>query len=87
MAPRVGCVVAPTWPSGTARRLEILRDGFDSRLELIAFDIYIGWLTSQSPSIIVEFSVQYNLKINVGILFFGELVSYFFKKVGALRLS
>ena len=26
-----------TWPSGTARRWQILRDGFDSRLEPIAF--------------------------------------------------
>ena len=28
-----------TWPSGIARKLQILRDGFDSRLEPIAFDI------------------------------------------------
>ena len=28
-----------TWPSGTARRLKILRDGHDSRLEPFAFDI------------------------------------------------
>ena len=51
--------------SGTARRLHILRDGFDSRLEPIAFDVYAPdgsrleerKLTSQSPSI------RYNLKI------------------------
>ena len=32
------------WPSGTACTSQVLRDGFDSRLEPIAFDIYIGWL-------------------------------------------
>ena len=56
-----------------------LCDGFDSRLEPIAFDIlqYVAggcWLekrklTSQSPSITVRFSVQYNLKITSVILF------------------
>ena len=30
-----------TWPSGTARRSQILCDGFDSRLEPIAFDMYV----------------------------------------------
>ena len=29
--------------SCTARRLHILRNGFDSRLEPIVFHIYIGW--------------------------------------------
>ena len=29
-----------TWPSRSARRLQILRDGFDSRLEPIVFDMY-----------------------------------------------
>ena len=64
------------WPSDTARRRQILRDGFDSRLEPIAFDIYTlpggCWLeerklTSQPPSITAEFSVQYNLKITLVI--------------------
>ena len=31
-------VLSATWPSGTARRWQILRGGFDSRLEPIAFD-------------------------------------------------
>ena len=34
-------VLSVTWVSGTARRLQILRDGFDPRLEPIAFDINI----------------------------------------------
>ena len=33
--------MSATWPSGTARRRQILRDGFDSRLEPIAFDICV----------------------------------------------
>ena len=31
--------MSATWPSGTARMGQILRDGFDSQLESIAFDI------------------------------------------------
>ena len=53
-----------------ARRLQILRDGFDPRLEPIAFDIYTGWLLTRRAqahfaisSITVQFSVQYDLKI------------------------
>ena len=48
----------------TARRLQILRDEFDSWLEQFAYEIYSGWLltsrvTSQSPSTAqsVKFSV------------------------------
>ena len=51
------------WPSGTVRRLQILRDGFDSRLEQIVLDVHIEWLLtrraqafSQSTSITAEFS-------------------------------
>ena len=32
---------------GTASRLQILRDGFDSWLELIAFDMFTGWLLTR----------------------------------------
>ena len=46
--------------SGTARRLQILCDGFDSR---VAADSKKRKLNSQSPSITVAFSVQYNFKI------------------------
>ena len=35
------CSVSDMAYSGNARRWQILRDGFDSRLEPIAFDIYI----------------------------------------------
>ena len=67
-----------TWPSGTARRWQILRDGFDSRLEPFALTYITGgcWLderklTSQFPSISVEYSVQYNLKISSAIYLFS----------------
>ena len=40
----LGHYLSPSIAGSTARRLQILRDGFDSRLELIAFDIYTGWL-------------------------------------------
>ena len=66
------------WRSGTARRLHILRDGFDSRWEPIRFDKYTGWLMTrraQSPSITVEFSVQYNLKITSVVFSFYLFVS------------
>ena len=51
------------------RWLQILRDGFDSRLEPIAFDIHTAWLlrqeqeSLQSPSTTLDFPVQYDLKI------------------------
>ena len=32
-----------TWPGGTVRKLQILRDGFDSRLEPIAFRYSARW--------------------------------------------
>ena len=35
-----GKPLSAIWPSGTTRKLQILRDGFDSRLEPIAFDVY-----------------------------------------------
>ena len=38
------------WPGGTARRLQILRDGFDSWLEPISFDIYRVAADSKSAS-------------------------------------
>ena len=71
--------VSAAWPSGTARRWQILRDGFYSRLEPIAFDVYNGWLltrkcklTSQSLSISIKFSVRYNLKIISVIYIFKQ---------------
>ena len=42
--------VSKTRPSGTARRLQILRDQFDSRLESIAFDTYKVGADSMSAS-------------------------------------
>ena len=47
-----------TWPSGTARRWQILRDGFDSRLEPIAFDICNGWLLTRRAQ--AHFAVSLN---------------------------
>ena len=56
-----------TRPNSTERKLWILRDGFDSQLELVALDIIPSGcrleerkLTSQSPSSTVEYSVQHN---------------------------
>ena len=68
---RLGCFsTSAIWPSGTAGRLQILCDGFDSRLEPIIFDMYNGWLLTRraqahfaDSSITVEFLVQYYLKI------------------------
>ena len=40
--------VSATPPSGTARTGQILCDGFDSRLEPIAFDVYNRWMLTQS---------------------------------------
>ena len=64
--------ITNTWPSGTACKWQILRDGFDSRVEPISFDILyirrVCWLEerklfSQSTPITVELLlVQYNLK-------------------------
>ena len=34
--------LSATCPSGTARRLQFVHEGFDSRQEPIAFDIYSG---------------------------------------------
>ena len=44
--------------SGTARRSQILRDGFDSRLESIAFDIHTGWLLTRRAQ--AHFAVSFN---------------------------
>ena len=59
-----------TWPSlcGTAHKGQILRDGFDSRLEPIVFDILYIRVAADSKSasslhITVEFSVRSNLKL------------------------
>ena len=53
-------------PSDTSSRIQILRDGFDSRLELMAFEKYSGGcqlqkrkLTSQCHPISVEFGAKY----------------------------
>ena len=45
--------------SGIAHRLRILSDGFDSRLEPIAFDIYTGWLLTRRAQ--ARFAVSLNL--------------------------
>ena len=52
--------------------LQILLDRFDSRLEPIAFDVYTWWLlTSQSPLLIVEFSVlQFETNVSYLLLLF-----------------
>ena len=50
----------PTWPSGTARRWQNLRDGFDSRLEPIAFYICNGWLLTQRAQ--AHFAVYLNYR-------------------------
>ena len=47
-----------TWPSGIARRWQILRDGFDSRLEPIAYDIFTGWLLTRRAQ--AHFAVSLN---------------------------
>ena len=39
--------LSTTWANGTARRLQILRVGFDSRQESITFDVYTGWLLTR----------------------------------------
>ena len=57
-------ITLSAWQSGTVRWWQILRDGFDSRLEPIAFDIYTEWLltrkehTSQSPQSLLNFHFQ-----------------------------
>ena len=48
-----------TWPSGTARRWQILRDGFDSRLEPIAFDICNRWLLTRRAQAHFAISLNY----------------------------
>ena len=45
--------------SDIARKLQILRDGFDSRLEPIAFDIYTGWLLTRRTQ--AHFAVSLDL--------------------------
>ena len=45
--------------SGTARRRQILRDGFDSRLEPIAFDIRNGWLLTRRAQAHFAVSLHY----------------------------
>ena len=48
------------WPSSTARRRQILRDGFDSRLEPIAMDIFNGWLLTRRAQ--AHFAVSLNYR-------------------------
>ena len=69
-----------TWPGGIARRLQILRDGFDSRLEPIAFDIYTGWLLTQKAQAHFAVSLNYGFQFNIvfvfrtaALLFWGPL--------------
>ena len=52
--------LSATWPSGTGRRWQILRDGFDSRLEPIAFDIFNGWLLTRRAQ--AHFAVSLNYR-------------------------
>ena len=40
-------------------QVQILCDGFDSRLESIAFDIYIGWLLIRTAQARLAISLQY----------------------------
>ena len=57
---------------------QVLRDGFDSRLEPITYDICNKWLVARKAqaqfavflSITVKFSVQYDLKIILVIIWF-----------------
>ena len=49
--------VSTAWPSGRARRLQIVSGGFDSHLKPIAFDI--GWLLTQRVQ--AHFAVSVNL--------------------------
>ena len=53
-------ILSAAWPSGTARRSQILCDGFDSRLELVAFDMYTGWLLTQKAQ--AHFAVSLNYR-------------------------
>ena len=36
--------LSAAWLSDTTNRLQIVHDGFDSRLELITFNVEFGWL-------------------------------------------
>ena len=47
-----------TWPSSTVRRLQILHDGYNLRLEPIAFDIYAEWLLTRRAQ--AHFAVSLN---------------------------
>ena len=50
--------LSATWASATARRWQIQRDGFDSRLQPIALDIYTGWLLTRTVQ--AHFAVSLN---------------------------
>ena len=45
--------------NSTARRLLILREGFDPQLESIAFDIYTGWLLTRKAQAHLAISLNY----------------------------
>ena len=49
----------------TARGLQILGDGFDSRLEPIAFDIFTEAVDSQSSSSLSNFLNLMNFQFNI----------------------
>ena len=51
--------LSATRPSGINRRLQILSDGFDLRLEPIAFDIYIGCLLTRRAQAYFAVSLNY----------------------------
>ena len=48
-----------TWPNGSMRRLQMLRGGFGSRLEPIAFEIFSGWLLTHRAQAHFAVSLHY----------------------------
>ena len=78
MAVRLTEFLSAAWPGGAARSLQILRDGFDSQLESIAFDIFTTWLLTPRAQAhfavslnAADFSVQYNnLKMAQSVIYY-----------------
>ena len=68
--------MSATWPSSTARRSQILRDGFDSRLEPIAFDIYTGWLLTRRAQ--AHFAISLNYCSIFSSIKFENTLNYLF---------
>ena len=70
-----------TWPSDIVCKLQLQRDGFDSRLEPIASGIFTRWLLTrraraheQSSSRTAQFSVEYYLKI-ISVIYLHNALS------------